>query len=182
VGLSPLGHALVEAMVRERVLIDITHMSEVATAEVLELLDSLDPGRTVPVIASHGACRLGGEEYCLTDDTIRRVKERDGVIGLLLCDHHLRDGVRRRQTKTFEQSLDVLAAHIDHIREVTGSMAYAAIGSDLDGYIKPALAELGDMGRMKRLQEALRERYGADDAELVCSGNALRVLDGYWGG
>jgi microsomal dipeptidase-like Zn-dependent dipeptidase len=181
VGLSPLGHALVEAMVAERVLVDITHMSDVATAEVLALLDSLDPDRTVPVIASHGGCRLGSEEYCLTDDTIRRVKERGGVIGLLLCDHHLRDGVRRRQTRTFEQSLEVLGAHIDHIRDVTGSMEYAAIGSDLDGYIKPALAELGDMGRMKRLQEALRDRYGAVDAELVCSGNALRVLDGYWG-
>jgi microsomal dipeptidase-like Zn-dependent dipeptidase len=181
VGLSPLGRALVEAMVEERILVDITHMSEVATAEVLGLLDTLDPDRTVPVIASHGGCRLGSEEYCLTDDTIRRVQERGGVIGLLLCDHHLCDGVRRRQTKTFEQSLDVLAAHIDHIRDVTGSMEYAAIGSDLDGYIKPALADLGHMGRMKKLQEALRERYGPVDAELVSSGNALRVLDGYWG-
>jgi microsomal dipeptidase-like Zn-dependent dipeptidase len=157
-------------------------MSDAAVREVVRLLDEeLDKDKTVPVIASHGACRLGTEEYCLTDETIRWVARRGGVIGLLLCDHHLRDGVRRKQTKTFEQSLEVLGAHIDHIREVTGSMEYAAIGSDLDGYIKPALAGLGHMGRMKALQEALRDRYGSADAELVCSGNALRVLDAYWG-
>jgi microsomal dipeptidase-like Zn-dependent dipeptidase len=180
-GLSPLGVALVEAMVEHRVVIDITHMSDRATAHLFKLLGELDPGREVPVFATHGACRLGSEEYCLPDDTIREVAARDGVVGLILCDHHMIDGVRRKQTKRFEDSLEVLFAHIDHLREVTGSFRNIGIGSDLDGYIKPALAGLGHMGKMKELQEALVTKYGAADAEAICSGNALRVLETYWG-
>jgi microsomal dipeptidase-like Zn-dependent dipeptidase len=54
------------------------------------------------------------------------------------------------------------------------------IGSDLDGYIKPALPGLEHMGRMRSLQESLRERYGAENAERISSGNALRVLRSAW--
>lgn len=180
-GLSPLGVALVEAMLANRILIDITHMSDRAADHLFRLLATRDPDRTVPVMATHGACRLGSEEYCLRDETIREVAARDGVIGLILCDHHMRDGVRRKQTKTLDDSLEVLCAHIDHLHEVTGSMRHIGIGSDLDGYIKPALAGVGHMGKMKALQEALAERYGAGDAQLICSGNSLRVLQSYWG-
>lgn len=182
VRLSPLGIALVEAMLANRVLIDITHMSDRATDHLFKLLEERDPERKVPVISTHGACRLGSEEYCLRDETIREIAARDGVVGLILCDHHMIDGVRKKPTKTFDESMDVIAAHIDHIREQTdGSWRHIAIGSDLDGYIKPALAGLGHLGKMKALQEALAARYGADEAEMVCSGNALRVLESYWG-
>jgi microsomal dipeptidase-like Zn-dependent dipeptidase len=180
-GLSPLGVALVEAMVANRVVIDITHMSDRATEHLFKVLEKLDPDRKVPVFATHGACRLGSEEYCMPDETIREVAARDGVIGLILCDHHMIDGVRRKQTERFEDSLEVLFAHIDHVHEVTGSFRNVGIGSDLDGYIKPALAGLGHMGKMKELQDALATKYGAADAEAICSGNALRVLESYWG-
>jgi microsomal dipeptidase-like Zn-dependent dipeptidase len=181
-GLSPLGIALVEAMLANRVLIDITHMSDRSTDHLFKLLEVRDPDRKVPVISTHGACRLGSEEYCLRDDTIREIAARDGVVGLILCDHHMIDGVRKKPTKTFDESMDVIAAHIDHIRGLTdGSLRNVAIGSDLDGYIKPALAGLGHMGKMKALEDALAARYGTAEAEMMCSGNALRVLESYWG-
>ncbi|MGA2926362.1 MAG: membrane dipeptidase [Solirubrobacteraceae bacterium] len=68
----------------------------------------------------------------------------------------------------------------DHVGELTGSCDHIAIGSDLDGYIKPALCGLEHMGRMSALQRSLRERYGAQDADKICAGNALRVLRGAW--
>ena len=36
-------------------------------------------------------------------------------------------------------------------------------------------------GRPALLEAALRDRYGATDAERICSGNALRVLRAGWG-
>jgi microsomal dipeptidase-like Zn-dependent dipeptidase len=45
-----------------------------------------------------------------------------------------------------------------------------------DGYIKPALPGLEHLGRMRDLQAALTDRYGAQDAEKIASANALRVL------
>ena len=64
----------------------------------------------------------------------------------------------------------------DRIHDVTGSFDHIGIGSDLDGYIQPALPGLEHMGHMRAFQEALERRYGTDDAAKMCSGNALRVL------
>jgi microsomal dipeptidase-like Zn-dependent dipeptidase len=97
------------------------------------------------------------------------------VIGLIFADHHMVDGLRTSRTTEFIESFAVICAHIDHIHSQVGSHEYTAIGSDLDGFIKPTLAGLDDMRCMERLRVALEDRYGAD-AALITSGNALRVL------
>jgi microsomal dipeptidase-like Zn-dependent dipeptidase len=179
-GLSDLGAAAVRAMVRERVLIDVAHMSERALDETLALLDDVDPDRSVPVIATHAGYRFGRQEYMLDDAAIERIAARDGVIGLIFAEHQILDGLRRRRTKSFGESVDVLGRHIDRIREITGSHRHAAIGSDLDGFIKPTLAGLQTMADMAPLERALVERYGEADAELITSANAMRVLRAGW--
>jgi microsomal dipeptidase-like Zn-dependent dipeptidase len=178
-GLTALGRAAVNAMVDNGVLVDITHMSARAIADTFALLDERDPAKGVPLIATHMACRFGGLEYCFDDDTIRRVAERGGVLGCILCEHYMTSGVHHR-VRSFEDSVDVLCRHIDHIHDVTGSYDHVAIGSDLDGYIKPALPGLEHMGRMRDLQQSLRDRYGAAASEHICSTNALRVLRSAW--
>lgn len=180
-GLSELGKAAVKAMVREGVLIDLSHMSERALAETLELLDELDPGRRVPVLASHGAFRFGRQEYGVNEATLRRIAGRDGVVGLIFAQHQLNDGVRRSRTTSFEESFDVICRHVDRIAEITGAHRCAAIGSDFDGFIKPTMGGLESMTDMARLERSLRDRYGDGDADLICSGNALRVLRAGWG-
>ena len=77
-GLSELGRAAVEAMVRERVLVDLSHMSAAAREETLTLLDELDPGQAVPVLATHGGCRFGPQEYMLDERALRRIAARQG--------------------------------------------------------------------------------------------------------
>ena len=77
-------------------------------------------------------------------------------------------------------SVEALCRHINHIRDVTGSLDHVAFGSDLDGYIKPALPGLEHMGCMRELQQSLVRRYGPAAAEQICSVNALRVLRGAW--
>ena len=59
-------------------------------------------------------------------------------------------------------------------------MQESAFGSDLDGYIKPALPGLEHLGRMRPLQEALDTRYGRPIAEQFAGGNALRVINAAW--
>jgi microsomal dipeptidase-like Zn-dependent dipeptidase len=179
-GLSELGRAAVTAMAREGVLIDLSHMSTRALADTFALLDELDPERRVPVIASHSAFRFGHQEYGVDEQTVRRIAGRDGVVGLIFAQHQLNDGVRRSRTKTFEESFEVIRRHLDRIAEITGSHAHAAIGSDFDGFIKPTMGGLESMTDMARLEQALRDRYGAEDAERICSGNALRVLRAGW--
>jgi microsomal dipeptidase-like Zn-dependent dipeptidase len=180
-GLTDLGRAAVAAMCRERVLIDVSHMSERALEDTFALLDEIDPDRRVPVISSHAGARFGGQEYQHSEAAIRRIGERDGLIGLILAEHQILDGLRE-DPDSLEGSVTVLARHIDRIREITGSHRHVAIGSDLDGFIKPTLPGLQTMADMAPLEEALAERYGSDDAALICSDNALRMLREYWGG
>jgi membrane dipeptidase len=185
-GLSELGEAAVQAMHKHRILIDLTHMSDTSIHQTLDLLDQLDPAKQVPVIASHGAYRFPlfprarQLEYNLGDDTIRRIAERRGVIGLILCKHYISHGLRPFRPKRFKDSKKLLFQHIDRIREVAREISdkndFVGIGSDLDGWIKPALPGMTHMGRMDELQDALAEEYGEAEARKISGENALRVL------
>ena len=73
-----------------------------------------------------------------------------------------------------------MSAHIDRIGDVTATFDHAVIGSDLDGFIKPALPGLEHLGRMRYVQDALVSKYGAQVAEKISSGNVLALLRRAW--
>ena len=179
-GLTPLGRELVEAMVDEGILVDLTHMRAQSIRDVFALLDERDPDNDIPVIATHMAYRFGGLEYSFDEDTVKRIAARGGLLGLILCQHYITSGLDD-VAETFDGSVQALCRHIDKLHELTASYDHIAIGSDLDGYIKPALPGLEHQGRMADLQDALTKRYGSDAAQQISSGNALRILRAQWG-
>ncbi len=178
-GLTSVGHEVIDAMVDEGILIDLTHMRSESIRDVLAQLDARDPAKEIPVLATHMAYRFGGLQYSFDDATVQAIAARGGVMGCILCEHFITSGVS--SVNSLEGSLGALCRHIDKIHELTGSHDHVAIGTDLDGYIKPALPGLEDHSRMAPLQTYLRTRYGDADAERICNGNALRVLRAEWG-
>jgi microsomal dipeptidase-like Zn-dependent dipeptidase len=185
VGLTRRGEAAVKAMVRRGVVIDISHMSPRGIDDVFDLLDKLDPQRTVPVYATHSACQFGPhpQEYNLSTERVERIAARNGVIGLIFAEYQLYDGLEKKKRKHFEDAFEALRQHIDRIREITkiDTNRHVAIGSDFDGFIKPTLKGLRDMKDMKDLEQAIMEAY-PEDGQLICSENALRPLRTYWQG
>ena len=175
-GLTDRGCLAVEAMARHRILVDLAHMSADATRRTFDLLDEVAPG--MPVINSHAGYRFGAQEYMLDAATVERIAERRGVIGLIMAQHQLNDGLRKRE-KRFEESFEVICEHIDKLYEITGSHEYTALGTDFDGFIKPTMGGLETPADLRHLEARLADRYG-DDAELIASGNALRVLRELW--
>ena len=112
-----LGRTAASAMVEHGILIDITHMSERVGGTTSSLCSTTrDPETRVPVIATHMACRFGGLEYAFSDETIRRVAERGGVMGCILCKHYITSGLRTN-VDDLNSSIDALCRHVDHIRE-----------------------------------------------------------------
>lgn len=179
VGLNELGRTAVRAMFKHRVLIDISHMSEAAIDDTFELLDELDhthgtDPKEYPVIATHAGFRFGNQSYMLSERTIERIAERDGVIGLIMAHHQLNDGLYKRRGD-FNRTLAVLHAHIDAIRGITGSHRHTGIGSDLDGFIKPTVGGIEYANDLAKLIKPLGETY-SEDAEAILRKNALRVL------
>lgn len=175
-GLTDRGRTAVEAMVENRILVDLAHMSGESMEETFGILDVLAPD--MPVINSHAGYRFGTQQYMLDAPTIERIAGRRGVVGLIMAQHQLNDGIRRKE-KTFEESFEVICKHVDKLHEITGSHEYVAIGSDFDGFIKPTLRGLETPADLGCLEARLAERYG-DDAELITSGNAIRVLRELW--
>src|SRR3954453_7590970 len=81
-GLTERGEAAVRAMVRNRVMVDISHMRPAAIADTVRLLDEeLDPECEFPLIATHGGYRFGKQEYMLDRDAVLEIRRRDGVVG-----------------------------------------------------------------------------------------------------
>ena len=123
------------------------------------------------MIASHAGYRFGAQEYMLTDGIISRIAARDGVVGLILAQHQINDGIRRSDTKTLAESLAVLDRHIDAI-----GPDHVAIGSDLDGFIKPTIGGVESAADLQPFAEALRARH-PESADRILRDNALRVIE-----
>lgn len=177
--LSILGHALVRALYKHRILIDIAHMRADALTRTFALLDRLDEehGRDpsdYPVIASHAGYRFGTQTYMLHEQTIRQIARRDGVIGLILARHQLQDGLA--DANNWAHSLQILASHIDRIRSIAGSHLHTCIGSDLDGFIKPTMSGIESAADLWNLDGWLRGAYPSSDADAILSDNAVRVV------
>jgi microsomal dipeptidase-like Zn-dependent dipeptidase len=174
-GLSELGIAAVKAMARERVLVDVSHMRDDAITQTLALLDEEAPG--FPVIASHAGVRFpkSSQRYQLADDTVRRIGERDGVIGLILAQHQLNDGIRTTRTRHLQETIDVICRHIDRIEELSGP-GHVGLGTDFDGFIKPTMGGLQTASDLVRLREPLLARYDAAQVDAFLHGNARRVI------
>jgi membrane dipeptidase len=171
-GLSPDGRRLLEVMADLNLILDLTHMSEIAA---LQSLDSY----TGPVVATHANARaLVPTERQLGDKQIRLIGERDGVIGCVLFNAFLRAGYRKGDSKALV-TLDTVVAHIDHVCQLIGDARHAGIGSDLDGGFGAAdiptpLDSIADLGL---IGDALRQRgYSEEDVAGIMGGNWVGLL------
>jgi microsomal dipeptidase-like Zn-dependent dipeptidase len=178
VGLTKLGEAAVRAMYEYRVLVDVSHMRAESLHDTFTLLTRLDEQNGAdptdfPVIASHAGYRFGEQSYMLDPATITEIARRGGVIGLILARHQLQDG--RADGEGIDHTVDTIRAHVDKIREITGSHQHVGIGSDLDGFIKPTMSGVESAEDLAKLEEALRAAY-PDDADAILWGNAYRVV------
>ena len=178
-GVQPIGRVLIDEMVKQRILIDLTHMSRASITSTLCILDGIDKNcpakKKVPVLASHGACALhGAAEYNMTPDQILGVSKRGGVIGLIACEHWMAMG--QKKPGDFNESMALLFSHIDQIHAVTGSYDNIGIGSDMDGFIRPSLQGFDGPPVYREVAKRLIDKYQRPAADAICSGNAMRVL------
>jgi microsomal dipeptidase-like Zn-dependent dipeptidase len=175
-GLTAMGEAVIRAMVREKVLVDLSHMRADALTETLDLLDEIAP--EVPVIASHAGARFADstQHYQLADETIERIGRRGGVVGLIMAQHQLNDGIRRTPTTTLPETVDVMRRHIDRISGIAGP-GHVGLGTDLDGFIKPTMGGIESAADLGGLRDQLLAHYPQAEVDAVLYGNARRVVE-----
>jgi membrane dipeptidase len=169
--LTQAGRELLAQMQRLRMALDTSHLSEESFWQALESFQ----GR---VLASHSNCRaLVPRARELSDEMIRAIAERGGVIGISPGNFFLVPDWSRDPKPV---SLERMVAHLDHVCQLTGNAHHVGIGSDLDGGFgrDETPTELETIADLLKLSAALRGAgYSQEDVRNIMGGNWLRFLE-----
>jgi membrane dipeptidase len=202
-GLSMLGEQVVKEMNRLGMMVDVSHISDKAFYDVLNVTNS-------PVIASHSSCRaLCGSPRNLTDDMLLALKENGGVIQICILSNYLKtpepnpqldamlkeirskygdynslseDSKRMMRTeyRSVQKKHEKLATvkdivdHIDHAVQVIG-IDHVGIGTDFDG--GGGVEGCRSVAEMKNITiELLRRGYSRTEIEKIWGGTIMRVM------
>ncbi|MDA0745265.1 MAG: membrane dipeptidase [bacterium] len=180
-GLLERGKPLLNALKEAGIVVDLTHTTDQAFWEILDVYDG-------PVAASHHNCRaLTPGQRQLTDDMINAIVERGGVIGSAF-DAWMLDPDWKRETPPFAQrtkaTLETVANHIDHVCQLAGNAHHAGIGTDLDGGFgqEQAPKDLNTIADLQNMAGILENRgYSETDVKNILSGNWIRLMKEVWG-
>lgn len=204
-GLSAFGVQVVKEMNRLGMIVDISHVSDDAFWQVMEIA-------TAPAIASHSSARYftEGWERNMSDDMIKRLAENGGVIMINYgsafisqeahdygndrgeaWDAYLaetgqegNDELRGRFDEQYAAehgpypyaTLEQTLDHFDHVVELTGSVDHVGIGTDYDGVGDSLPIGLKDVSSYPNLVHGLLQRgYSEQDIRKILGGNLLRV-------
>ena len=150
--LTPLGRALIDTMQELGMALDLSHLADESLWQALERFDG-------PCLASHSNARaITPSDRHLSDDALRALGERDGVVGLVLGNSFLDHTAGRRGPV----DLRSVKRHFGHVRKLVGS-GRVGIGSDLDGGFgaEETPIELTRGGDFARLGEAVSHEHRA---------------------
>jgi membrane dipeptidase len=171
--LTPEGVQLLKEFEQLGMILDATHLSDTSFHQALDIFGG-------PVLASHNNCRAlvpDGRQF--SNEQIRRLIDRDAVIGAALDAWMLATGWIRGRTSREVVRLEAVVDHIDHVCQIAGNSRNAAIGSDLDGGFGTEQTPVG-MERIADLQKigGMLSRRGYSDTAIddVFHGNWLRFF------
>jgi membrane dipeptidase len=162
-GLTADGRELAREVDRLKMVHDVSHLSRKSVDDLLATARG-------PVIASHvGADAVHAHPRNLTDEHMRALAQRGGVVALVLYEKFLTGG-----KATFDDAM----RHLRHMIEVCGAGG-VGIGSDFDGgFGRDQLpAGIRTAADLPKFAQALRKE-GLPEADVVkiCGGNIRRVL------
>ena len=160
-GVSEFGEQVIREMNRVGMMVDLSHAGERSFYETLEI------SRT-PVVCSHSSCRaLCEHPRNLTDEQLRAIARRGGVVQVCLYGGFLRSDVPATICDAVE--------HLHHIVNIMG-IEHVGIGTDFDG--DGGIIGCNDSSELINFtRRLLLERYSEADIQRIWGGNFLRVME-----
>lgn len=160
-GVSQFGEAVICEMNRTGMMIDLSHSGERSFYDTLEI-------SRMPVVCSHSSCRsLCNHPRNITDEQIKAITRKDGVIQICLYSGFLR----------LDREASILDAieHLNYIANLVG-VEYVGIGTDFDG--DGGIIGCNDSSELINFTRRLmKERYSEEDIRRIWGGNFLRVME-----
>jgi membrane dipeptidase len=177
--LSAQGKELVRKMDELGIILDATHLCDLAFWDALEIYQG-------PVWASHNNCRaLVDHNRQFSDEMIKALVDRGAVIGGAFDAWMLSPAWIRGESTPKERNVTISTVldHLDHICQVAGNANHIGIGSDLDGAFgtEQSPADLETIADLQKIPDLLRQRgYSKKDIEKAMHGNWLNFLKKAW--
>lgn len=170
--LTDLGRALMPQLERAGMILDTSHMAEQSFFDALELFHGT-------VIASHSNCRaLVNTDRQLSDEMIRALIARDGVIGAVVYNRFVQEDWDSSAKKDAVTLADVVK-HTRHICDLAGDARHVGIGTDFDGGFgaESTPREIDTVADLQKLGDALSAAsFGDADIANILGGNWMRLL------
>ena len=168
--LTSEGRDLVRVLDQFKMIHDASHLAEESFWNLMDLTAG-------PVIASHSNCRalVPGDRH-LTDDMLRAIADRGGVIGINFYDKFLLppdEYGKRRAT------LNDVVRHVKHICDLTGTANHVGIGTDMDGGLgrEQIPVEVETSADLQKLADVLRlAGFAGADIDRAMGLNWLRYF------
>ncbi len=161
-GLTEKGFEILDAMETFGIVPDVSHLSDKGFFDVAYKSNK-------PFVASHSNAR----EICphprnLTDDMIKTIGERNGIIGLNYCNSFL----SKNYTPGKGIDIEAFIPHIKHIINIGGENCLG-LGTDFDGIDNPPI-QIPDSSKQQELFLLLKNN-GFNDSliEKICYKNVL---------
>lgn len=172
-GLSAFGKKIVRKMEEEKYIIDLSHLDEISFWDVVY-------ETSCPIICSHSNVRkLCDHPRNLTDDQIRAIAKREGIIGMNSYWEFI---------NSKGADLDDFIDHIDYIKNLAG-IKYISFGFDFTDYIdykdenQIYTSGLDSVKTVPNLLKRMMERgYSKEEIYMISSGNFLEFLKKLWSG
>jgi membrane dipeptidase len=140
-------------------MLDLSHISKKSYYDALELYTS-------PVLVTHANARaLCPHWRNLDDNQLRALAEHGGVVGITQVADFVKEG---------QANLDDLVDHIAYIADLIG-VEHVGLGSDFDGADNMVIANVEGYAALPDL--LLKRGFADREAKLICSGNALGVVN-----
>lgn len=162
-GLTDFGIEYVKEMERLGIIIDVSHLGDAGFYDVLKYT-------TKPFVASHSNARsVCGVARNMSDDMIKQLARRNGVMGINFCGDFLKPSA----IGGMRSCIADMVKHILYIKNLVG-IDYIGLGSDFDGIDQNL--EIQDASMMPLLEKALiNAGLTTEEVKKVFYKNVLRV-------
>lgn len=167
-GLKEKGFEVLEMMKEHDMICDVSHLSDGGFWDVVK--------SGVKVVATHSNARAVTDcSRNLTDEMLRAVADRGGIVGLNFCPSFLcsyPDGTPKAEH--FSRVSDMLR-HIRHVYNVAGEDVLA-LGTDFDGI--GGTLEIPGVEKLPMLRDAMVDAgFASSVVDKFWEKNGLRVLE-----
>jgi membrane dipeptidase len=189
-GVTDFGAAIIEAMNKVGMLVDVSHCGDRTTLDAIAISPK-------PIAITHSNCRaLVNHPRVKTDEAIKALGAKGGVMGIT--------GVRMFVSEKEPTTIANMVDHIDHVVKLIG-IDHVGVGSDADlnGYDdmpadQYAMLKAGykssyafrdkidtdgfdhPMKTYDLVEELIRRKYSNENITAVLGGNFRRLLGATW--